>query len=80
MWSMLPKIPLQITQLAVRSSSTGSYVRGVNLFVLVVFVADDFALPFLSFRVLSDVLEEKTYAPGFTVRVQNSITYLVPAP
>ena len=45
MWSMLPEVLLQIIQLGVRSPSTGSFVKEVNLFELVVFVAGDFTLP-----------------------------------
>ena len=38
---MFPKVLLQIVQLAVRLSSTGSFATGENLFELVVFVAGD---------------------------------------
>ena len=44
---MLPKVLLQITQLAVRSLSNGPFAKGVNMFVLVIFMAGDFTLPFL---------------------------------
>ena len=50
MWSMIPKVLLQIKQLAVGLSSTGSLAKGINLFELVVFVAGDFRLSF--FQVL----------------------------